>query len=145
MYGDRDWAKAQHSGSVKLAGRNGGLRCNAQENSDELRRNLSGARRMFEDDFVRFVVAYQLWREEQQPPVPAPENTFSQDTSASRTPARGLPISHNLSETYRRLLNSYVELSRLERSSWETSECLNVDEGVRSFADVLKRDFPWWR
>jgi hypothetical protein len=143
VFRNRDWAESQQYGDLAcLSPMDGVLRCNAQENSDESRRNVRWARRLFDDDFLKFVVAYQRWLEEQQSSYQSPENTFKQDTCSAKKLEHRTPTPHNLSEAYCRLLQSYVEISRIERSSWRTSECLNVDEGVRSFAEVLRRDFP---
>lgn len=141
---NRDWAESQQYGDLaSLSNKNDGLRYNAKENSDEPRRNVRWARRLFDDDFVRFVVAYQRWLEEEQSSYQSRENTLKQDTCAAKKLEHRTPTSHNVSEAYCRLLRSYIELSRRERSSWRTSECLNVDEGVRSFAEGLSRHFPW--
>lgn len=104
-----------------------------KDSGDRIRR-LNGARRMFEDDFVRFMAAYQHWRSHSVHSCHAISGTPCGTTTQQAT-------IHELHTSYRRLLASYKDLTRLERSAWRTSECLNVDEGGRSFAEVLRRDF----
>jgi hypothetical protein len=104
------------------------------KDSDDRIRRLNGARRMFEDDFVRFMSAYQHWRSHSIHTCHTISGTLSGTTTQQAT-------IRELDTSYRRLLASYIDLTRLERSAWRTSECLDVDEGGRSFAEVLRRDF----
>lgn len=130
----RDGTECPPEGSTGASTVSSGNACQGEMDRDVRTRKLKGARWMFEDDFVRFVAAHQHWRSH-------PRSNCYQDSASTPWKTRHSPA-QKLHTAYRRLLCSYTDLTRLERSAWRTSECLNVDEGMRSFSEVLRRDFP---